>query len=201
MDADDIGDDEDTEFWHHCGFITCHDGVRRAIFVHCNTRPGSASNGARFGLLLLPTDEAPDPPGTSVAGDLFRGARPLIAALRRAGSFTLEEQTVFANHVMSMSTIDSDAPYSASAADALFDQILSEELGGWQPIGSRSGSSVCGGFRTRLHARPFKDGSSWCVLERGTDGNAECTITDDGSGRSIFEQFMRRYYIDELEGG
>ena len=39
----------------------------------------------------------------------------------------------------------------------------------------------------------------WTVLERSSDANSSCTIRDDGSGRTIFEQFMREYYSEEFE--
>jgi hypothetical protein len=37
-------------------------------------------------------------------------------------------------------------------------------------------------------------------LERSSDVNSSCTIEDDGSGRTIFEQFMNEYYPDEDTG-
>jgi hypothetical protein len=190
--------DDDRFLWHHCGSIKCYDGITRHIFVHCDDAPGTASDRGGFGLILLPEDAAA-PDGAPTSGSLLSSAREMISELRIAGQFTAEEQSAFAAHVETIGRVDCDAYGSASAADTLFDEVLSQELGGWKLIGSRSGGSLGGPFRTTIYARQHEGGPVWTVLERSSDANSSCTIRDDGSGRTIFEQFKRKYYSEEFE--
>lgn len=198
MSEDASTGDDDRFLWHHCGSIKCHDGITRHIFVHCDDAPGTAFERGGFGLVLLPEDAAA-PDGAPASGDLLSSASAVISEIQTAGPFTAEEQRVFAAHVEAIGCVDCDAHGTASAADALFDEVLYDELGGWKLIGSRSGLSITGRFDTTIYARQHEGGPVWTVLERSSDANSSCTIRDDGSGRTIFEQFMRNYYSEEFE--
>jgi hypothetical protein len=116
-----------------------------------------------------------------------------------AGPFSAAEQSEFAAKVEALSALDTESMGAASAADRLFDEVLSEQFGGWIKIGAREGDSLSGRFRKTVFARKADDGARWDVLERSCDVNASCTIKDDGSGRTIFAQFLAAYYSDECE--
>ena len=190
---------DDSMSWHHCGFILGRNGVRRSIFVHLDCCSTAAGAGRGFGLRLLRIGAAA-PEGRPAAKEIWRDPEPLIKALRRAGPFRPEEQDEFAASVEDLASLYSTEPGPGSDADALFNEILSQGMGGWRCIGSRSGSSVFGSFSTTIYARR-EHGTErrWTVLERGRDGNGCASITDDGSGDSIFIQFMRQYYSAELQ--
>jgi|GEM_PF-1397162 len=189
--------DDSLFHWHNCGSLVCHDGVQRDIFIYCNDAPGSAYEDEGFGVLLTAQDDS-EPEEAPAAVERLKLPAAVIARLRKAGVFTSDEQRVFAANIQAMSRINADEQESASAADRLFDEVLAEWMGGWLRIGSRSGVSVCGGFSTEIFAKKDDEGAAWTVLERSSDGNHSCTIKDDGSGRTIFEQFMAEYYSDEV---
>ena len=188
--------DDSSFHWHNCGSLVCHDGVRRGIFVYCNDAPGSAYEGEGFGVLLIAQDDS-EPKEAPVAVERLKLPAAVIAKLRQAGAFTAEEQREFAANVEAMGILDADELEAASAADRLFDEVLAAGMGGWARIGRRSGESLSGGFTTRIFAKKHGDGEAWTVLERSSDVNSSCRIEDDGSGRTIFEQFMGEHYPDE----
>jgi hypothetical protein len=196
MSDDASAGDDDRFLWHHCGSMVCHDGIMRHIFIHCDDAPGTASDRGNFGLVLLPEDAA-GPDGAPTSARLLSSPREVISELRTAGPFTAEEQCAFATRVEAIGSIDCDAYGSASVADNLFDEVLFQEMGGWKLIGSRSGGSLGGPFRTTIYARQHTGGPTWTILERSSNANSSCTITDDGSGRTIFAQFLATYYRDE----
>jgi hypothetical protein len=184
--------------WHHCGSLVCHDGVAREIFVYFDDAPGSSCEHHGFGLLLITrVDERSVEAPVSVPR--LTHPREVIAELRRAGPFSAAEQSEFAAKVEALGALDTESMGAVSAADRLFDEVLSEQLGGWIKIGAREGDSLSGGFRTTVFARKAHDGAGWEVLERSRDVNSSCKIKDDGSGRTIFSQFLAAYYSDEGE--
>jgi hypothetical protein len=148
---------------------------------------------------LLPIGKPP-PEGRPTAKEIRKDARALLQALKRTGGFSAKEQDEFAMSVEALATLESSCPGDHSDADDLFDEVLSAGMGVWHCIGSRSGESVYQSFHTTIYARRNHGGErKWTVLERSRDGHGSCTITDDGSKDSIFTQFMREYYADELE--
>ena len=190
---------DDSHFhWHHCGSLVCHDGVAREIFVYCDNAPGSSCEHDGFGLLLITRvdDKSVEPP---VSVPRWKHPRKVIAELRRAGPFSAAEQSDFVAKAEALGALDTESMGAASAADRLFDEVLSEQFGGWIKIGAREGDSLSGRFRTSVFARKAGDGARWDVLERSCDVNSSCTIKDDGSGRTIFAQFLAAYYSDESE--
>lgn len=191
--------DEASYLWHNCGFLVCHDGVLRDIFVHCNDAPGSAYEQDGFGILLIARDDS-EPDEAPAQVDRLSAPAAVIAEVRRAGPFTAAEQREFAARVEALGVLDADDLEAASAADRLFDEVLAAGMGDWSQIGSRSGDSLSGGFSTKIYARKLADSPAWTVLERSSDVNSSCTIEDDGSGRTVFEQFMSEYYPDEEPG-
>jgi len=196
---DDTDTDDGSMSWHHCGFIVRRRGGRRSIFVHLDCCSTAAGDGRGFGLRLLPIG-APTPEGRPAAKEIQRDPEELIKVLRRAGHFRPEEQDEFAATVEDLASLDSSSPGPGSDADALFNAILSQGMGGWRCIGSRSGNSVLGGFSTTIYARrEHGTERKWLVVERGDQGNGSGFITDNGSGDSIFIQFMREYYTFEVE--
>lgn len=187
--------DDAPYLWHNCGSLICHDGVLRDIFVHCNDAPGSAYEEDGFGVLLIGRDDS-EPDEAPAQVDRLSAPAAVIAEVRRAGPFTVAEQREFAARVEALGALDADDLEAASAADRLFDEVLAAGMGDWSQIGSRSGDSLSGGFSTKIYARKRADSPAWTVLERSSDVNSSCTIEDDGSGRTIFEQFMDEYYPD-----
>ena len=195
---DDI-ESEDSAEWRHCGFLARRDGTRRSIFIHLDCLSATAAAGRGFGLRLLPIG-SPPPEGKPTAKEIRKDAAALLQALKRTAGFSAKEQDEFAMSVEALATLESSCPGDHSDADDLFDEVLSEGMGGWRCIGSRSGESVYQSFHTTIYARRDHGGErKWTVLERSRDGHGSCTITDDGSKDSIFTQFMREYYADELE--
>lgn len=190
--------DDSPFLWHHCGSIVCHDGVERAIFVYCDDAPCTSFEHDVFGLLLI-TRIDDKPVEALVSVPRLEHPGEVIAELRRMGRFSAAEQSEFAAKVEALGALDTESMGAVSAADRLFDEVLSEQLGGWRKIGSREGDSLSGGFRTTVFARTADDGAAWEVLERSRDVNSSCTIKDDGSGRTIFAQFLAAYYSDEGE--
>lgn len=180
--------------WSSCGSICCHDAVTRTIFIRFNQASNSTELGKLFELLLI------DP---GMPSRMWSGQMPTIAevldAIFAAGVFTREEQTDFAKTVESLARVESESGSPASGANQLFDELLGRGLAGWRLIGSRSGSSVIGWFDTLIYARQCGDGPTWAVVERGEQGNGDCIINDDGSGRSIFAQFIAQYYEEEID--
>jgi len=171
--------------WERCGYITGHNGNKRSIFVHA-----SADDPYTYALRLLPAyvETAKRPPNQR---EIQKDAGALIETLKRTGPFTLEEQSEFARCVEYLA---SDEPEIRCAFDPLFDEVLSRKLGGWESIGSHSGTDRYGGFHSSIYARrdhPIEP--KWTVVTRASDGNYKTRMTDNGSGESIFTQFMREH--------
>jgi len=171
--------------WEHCGYITGHNGNKRSIFVHA-----SADDPYTYALRLLPAyvETAKRPP---TQREIQKDAGALIETLKRTGPFTLEEQSRFAS---SVEYLASHEPEIRCGFDPLFDKVLSRELGGWESIGSHSGADRYGRFNLSIYARrAHPTEPNWTVVMRDSDGNYRTSMTDNGSGESIFTQFMRTH--------
>lgn len=172
--------------WERCGYITGHNGNKRSIFVHAS----GENEPYTYALRLLPdyVETAKRPPNQR---EIQKNARALIETLKRTGPFTLEEQSEFARCVEYLA---GDEPEIRCAFDPLFDEVLSRELGGWESIGSHSGTDRYGGFQCSIYARrDHPTEPKWKVVMRDRDGNYQTSMTDNGSGESIFTQFMRKH--------
>lgn len=195
---EDIGS-EDAASWHHCGFLKRRDGTRRSIYIHLDCLSATAAAGRGFGLRLLPIGKPP-PEGRPTVREIRKDPSTLLEALQRTGGFLAEQQDEFAMSVEALATLDSSCPGEHSDADALFDEMMCRGMGGWRYLGSRSGESVYQRFHTTIYARRAHGSErNWIVLERSHDGHGSCSITDDCSKDSIFVQFMRQYYPDEIQ--
>lgn len=172
--------------WERCGYITGHNGNKRSIFVHAS----GENEPYTYALRLLPdyVETAKRPPNQR---EIQKNARALIETLKRTGPFTLEEQSEFARCVEYLAGYE---PEIRCAFDPLFDEVLSRELGGWESIGSHSGTDRYGGFQCSIYARrDHPTEPKWKVVMRDRDGNYQTSMTDNGSGESIFTQFMRKH--------
>ena len=191
-------DTDESVPWNHCGSILCQDAVSRSIFIRFDGDSNSEDGVEPFKLLFLDPGMA-DPNSSPTPGYPMQTAAAVIDAVCGAGVFTPDEQRDFAKNVESLASVDSDNGSPDSGANALFNELLDRGIADWRMIGSRSGISAIGWFDTMIYARRCGDSRTWTVLERGEQGNGECTITDDGSGRSIFVQFLAQYYEDEID--
>ena len=184
--------------WHYLGDIVCKDGVTRRVHLFIDGDWNAWKDGIVGVRLLL--KRANDPSTVPTKKQTIRRPEDFIAALASKAALTPEEKAMIFDSVQSRCEFDGDPDRSKTTEEVLFEELMSSCWSAWKCVGSRSGNAILGPYHTSIYARRKGDGPVWKVMEWGEGSPYQCEITDDGSGKSIYWQYMNSHYPDELGG-